>query len=51
MDTVSILIPRKVRVVMGPLTLAGSTASPSLMAVRIARSKYAGKWCGRRTRR
>ena len=39
MDTVSISIPRKVRVVAGPSTLAGSTGSPSLVAVWIARSR------------
>ena len=39
MDTASISIPRKVRVVVGPSTFAGSTGSPSLMAVWIARSR------------
>ena len=39
LETESISIPRKVRVVEEPLTLAGSTGSPSLVAVEIARSR------------
>ena len=39
LETESILIPRKVRVVKGPSKLAGSTGSPSLVAVQIVRSR------------
>ena len=39
LETESISIPRKVRVVKGPSNSAGSTGIPSLVAVQIVRSR------------